>query len=685
MTITASGRLEKASVIKPRFSIDFVTEDSKYYIRQKGRGTDIPNTFTSESIISLTTSNALENDAGAFSFVLVGHVEWDKKLQANDIVTIRVEPRDTPSQLKTPKASNAIDLVARDYDGNKPQTLIIGLIAEVKREADYRSNMVMYRITGQSLAKAFMQFDIRPIRMSTLFADTEVGWLGVTGGSDQGINMFQGNSVKENISGAIGRFIKYMKYDFGGNKEYIFERMELVIDTWDDEGLGDSSPFVNFAGSFNQMLINLANKPFNEMFFDVSDTNQERVKLVVRRTPFDKADWKALKRNWIYSEDVLAESLGQNDLDTYTIFSCLPTSLLSAPTLNSALPRYSPAMLGKYGYRLLEVENKYLSSIYTGADGSIANSEGKDVVKYSKKLYKWFCNNPNFFSGDITIVGNPSIRLGNRLGYKDPKSGDIWEFYIESVTHTFSYTEGFVTTLGVTRGLQLKNASDEGQRFSTPFGASIEFKGGYLGEASLAEQKEAAAKRDQAAQAGHGSSTPKYSSHHIPVKAAELAMSYADNKKGRTIYEYGGGHSGQNPLTKDPPYMADCSGFVYWIYKMVGVDISNGGSRTTTSIAANKKTLTTLGNIGSQSNISALALGDLVFFNDDTHVGIYVGDGNFVAFNGDTGGAFTIDTSGGCQTRSMVTNTYWKNAYQGHYMRLRQEFVDPTKPQHLEA
>ena len=131
--------------------------------------------------------------------------------------------------------------------------------------------------------------------------------------------------------------------------------------------------------------------------------------------------------------------------------------------------------------------------------------------------------------------------------------------------------------------------------------------------------------------------------------------------------------------------MADCSGFVYWVYQMVGVDVSNNGSRTTTSIAANKRTMTTMGNIGSSINISALAPGYLVFFNNDEHVGIYVGDGNFVAFNGDTGGAFTIDENGGCQTRSMVTNTYWKNAYQGHYMRLRQEFVDPTKPQHLEA
>lgn len=84
------------------------------------------------------------------------------------------------------------------------------------------------------------------------------------------------------------------------------------------------------------------------------------------------------------------------------------------------------------------------------------------------------------------MIGHPDYRIGNRLLYKDRINGDEWEFYIEGVSHNFSYTEGFTTTLDVTRGLKL-NGSQRVDRFNPPAGPPERFKGGLLGEPSQEE------------------------------------------------------------------------------------------------------------------------------------------------------------------------------------------------------
>ena len=64
----------------------------------------------------------------------------------------------------------------------------------------------------------------------------------------------------------------------------------------------------------------------------------------------------------------------------------------------------------------------------------------------------------------------------------------------------------------------------------------------------------------------------------------------------------------------------DCSGFVSYVYKDLGVSLP----RTSSGMYAS----------GSKVNKSDLASGDLVFFNTSSkgvsHVGIYIGDGKFI-------------------------------------------------------
>ena len=205
---------------RPRFSLKFLTETNAYHIIWDAATPN--NNFMTESVISLTTKNAMEDDSSAFSFVLSGDMQWEKILNANDMVIMRVYGNQA-------QMGNTL---AEDVDDNN--VLIVGLVSEVRREADYNSNSVMYRITGQSLAKAFIQFELNAIRQVNIVMD-EFGLLGL---KENGGANYAGATVKENIQATINRFMGYMKYSYleqSNFTDYIKTRIVAELSSWEDE------------------------------------------------------------------------------------------------------------------------------------------------------------------------------------------------------------------------------------------------------------------------------------------------------------------------------------------------------------------------------------------------------------------------------------------------------------------
>src|SRR5699024_6418468 len=91
----------------------------------------------------------------------------------------------------------------------------------------------------------------------------------------------------------------------------------------------------------------------------------------------------------------------------------------------------------------------------------------------------------------------------------------------------------------------------------------------------------------------------------------------------------------------------DCSGFVSWAYKNEGVNIPS----FTGALA------------GTGQRVPSLAQakpGDLVFFRGGAHVGIYTGNGRFIASN----------TTRGVEELSM-TSGYWGSTFDGHIRRVK--------------
>lgn len=483
---------------RPKFDLRFVTEETDYQVKYDAERPD--NNFMTESILNITSKNSMEDDTAAFSFVLAGDMEWDKLLNENDLVIMNIEQNEY----------DPTSPFSRDRPHNN--TVIIGLISEVRIEGSYDNNTKMYRVTGQSFQKAFVNFELKSIRQAGHATMGNLGWLDWTGeneSEDSFMYQVHGKTVKQTAQEVVHRFGEYMKYHFVETNEENqklddFMRNQIIyqFDSWeDDEFLQDPLPITSFEGTLNEFVKSIAAPPFLEYFFDIRPYSKgyEKVAMNIRRTPFDKKDWENLPTYVLRTRDVINENFGRDDLEAYSIYNVVPEMENEKLAILSAVPWFNENLLEKYGYKMLEVSSSFItqgSEMDRDTDAEEEEDPDRDYYedstasRFGKKLYNWYANNPNFYSGEITVIGHPDYRIGNRLVYKNSKQNEIWEFYIESVEHAFTYEEGYKTILGVTRGLRVDGMDKHGVRFDPPAGEPERFEGGYLGELSIADLEE---------------------------------------------------------------------------------------------------------------------------------------------------------------------------------------------------
>ncbi|AFJ76026.1 secretory antigen SsaA-like protein [Listeria phage List-36] len=786
----------------PEFDLKFVTEKNDYLIRYDARN---PSSDTlAEKVISVTTKNAMSDDSAVFSIVVAGDTEWDKILDSNDVVILKIYPN-----LRVMMPDNVV--------------VLVGLISEVRREGDYSNNSIIYRITGQSFAKSFMQFQLGVIQEVSVVI-TDIGWL--PDSKADGVE-FTGKTAAEIGKSITDRFKKYMKYNF--NREYTMENfLDYSFSSWKDyEKLADPTPFINYEGSLKQLLDDVTAKPFNELFFE--STSDEKCKMIMRRTPFNKEDWDKLPSYKISTEAVISDSLAKGDTEAYSIFNVTSGNMAGATSVDlNSFPQYHQALVDKYGYKKLEVDNRYLfesstdgssttekadvgskektktvityskfnsfmrsytsdqvrmnqssiakslvdsydklttsqanqllakysavgaiseadfkkivgdiaegdntgtatldfdsvnswfslnysslSEVSTNRDATIkafvknfANTDEDQATKivalyissqgvmtkekfdaiikestssstkdpdnttgnsssalqyFSKTIYNWYSENANFYAGDIKVIGSPVYRLGSKLLVEDKQQGDEWEFYIESVSHEYSYTAGYTTTLGVTRGLNNKGKD----RFTHLWGKSSDFKGGLLGEKTSAELIQEAGSTSSGSDGSGDVSTPDVQGSDVAVAALRYGLAHKKPEK-KSVYSFGGGRGSSNPMEGKEPYAMDCSSFVWWCYKACGVTLA--GAQTQAILGDDR--FNTVSSRGSKSKeiFKKMQVGDLVYFYDNnTHIGMYAGEGKFLGCNGDG----SWDTNGGVQLKPMDSG-YWWTQFQGHVIR----------------
>lgn len=636
---------------RPRVRVEIVTDDNTFTLRFEDTKDYTGEQFGAK-LLGFQTKNAMEDDSAVFQVTLAGDTYWDKLVMANDIIRIYIMPNDDPS----------------DKEGQQERLIQVGMVSQVSKVGSYGQDQSQFRITGNSFIKPFMKFGLGVIQEVQAVAP-EAGWL-IDGEGENEVK-FVGSSAHEIMTGIIRRFIPYMKYNY---TEDTYNTIDNYLDyenleSWDEfEKLTDASMFTNFDGSLKQFMDSVTARPFNELFFKNSEKTPGKAQLVMRKTPFNPTEWRALDIIKVPTEDFIEEDVGKSDVETYSIFTATPSGMLKelSPDVFSK-PQFHPELTDRYGYTKFEVENIYLGTKAGGATedsdtaGDDAGTEigtyaklkkdldnyGRDVISkgkdkytkalsgkyknlkkaqakkiidkyvkdgtlteeyyeevtgntvseesdldnrpsltrtklegimedafkedkdftdkerkekakkkakkemtekykygnkthaekfidkyieykgnvpdgtyaeyfeaiegvsniasetgtdassnplnmFSKMLFNWYHSNPNFYAGDIIVLGDPKYDLGKRLFIEDRQRGDTWEFYIEAIEHKFDYKQGYYTTVGVTRGLKdanIENGEGSPHRFKGLWNQSSDFMGGLMGEEKSSELK----------------------------------------------------------------------------------------------------------------------------------------------------------------------------------------------------
>ncbi|MDQ8094900.1 bifunctional lytic transglycosylase/C40 family peptidase [Bacillus amyloliquefaciens] len=130
--------------------------------------------------------------------------------------------------------------------------------------------------------------------------------------------------------------------------------------------------------------------------------------------------------------------------------------------------------------------------------------------------------------------------------------------------------------------------------------------------------------------------------------AIEEAIKVGSTIIDKSPYNWGGGRT-QSDIDRKS---FDCSSFIYWIFSKSGVNLGDQSSVTTDSLVK----------LGKSVSKDELKRGDLVFFDTykvNGHVGIYLGNGEFLNDNSSNG--VSIDK---------MNNPYWSKHFKGIARRI---------------
>ena len=155
----------------PKIKAEFTTDKYTLSMTNQTSDTDTDKLVSGgmeNGIISFTTTNDMNEDSATFSIVAVGTKRWDKLLEPNDIITLRINPG----------------------DGNPVENdvIMVGMIGDIKRIGQYADSSILYQITGNSMMKALMQLKLGTLQELSSLLGTN-GWMigmgGLAGASDQ--------------------------------------------------------------------------------------------------------------------------------------------------------------------------------------------------------------------------------------------------------------------------------------------------------------------------------------------------------------------------------------------------------------------------------------------------------------------------------------------------------------------
>lgn len=119
---------------------------------------------------------------------------------------------------------------------------------------------------------------------------------------------------------------------------------------------------------------------------------------------------------------------------------------------------YDERALRRYGYRPMEVK----LDAFNISSKNLKQGGMQDIcTQFQKKLKSWYMNSDRYITGQMTIKGDSSIRIGTTIKY-ERIAGDIeneyeeGRYYVTGVTHSYVFGQRFETSLILDRGTSKK-------------------------------------------------------------------------------------------------------------------------------------------------------------------------------------------------------------------------------------
>ena len=231
------------------------------------------------------------------------------------------------------------------------------------------------------------------------------------------------------------------------------------------------SPDAFYGRSLWDTLQEYQNGMLNEMFLEMrKETRKSREvevpTLVLRERPFPtmlggRRAWDSLPTYVLRPEDVQSRQLAKGSPESRFNY-WLPTLMgLGSDGISSealiqeasgsrrgkpgGAPIYNTDSIRKHGFRPYRMGTRYLAVEEQNNWAQIASS-------WIRKVHDWYVTAPSQLSGSLRASRLlPGLRIGNRLR-EIRKNGSSVIYYVEGISHSFSYPNAGVTSITLTRG-----------------------------------------------------------------------------------------------------------------------------------------------------------------------------------------------------------------------------------------
>lgn len=201
---------------------------------------------------------------------------------------------------------------------------------------------------------------------------------------------------------------------------------------------------VNLGGNLWSCMEQYVNPTLNEMWVD---TEGGVPTLHLEERPFSHDQFADLDAIEVFETEVVQEDLGKSDQDVRNWIRVYPDADSGAVELANieGIGYGSKESIARSGLKKFEST--------TNSFGDFKEPIIDLLQRWSGILAEWNAHNEELLSGTMTTRLRPDARIGRRMDYTNERTNERLSFYIEGVTHSFSYPGASTTSFQLTRGV----------------------------------------------------------------------------------------------------------------------------------------------------------------------------------------------------------------------------------------